>query len=749
MEKAGQLKVVAVVGSGGMGKTTLAKQVYTKIKGQFDCTAFVPVSQNPNIVKILSDIILQVHACLPEGCNDERPLIHKLREYLQDKWYLIVIDDLWATEAWSIKNSFVENNRGSRVITTTHIERVAQACCSRFHDHVYKIQPLNVPDSRRLFHRRIFLSNDACPEHLKDVSDEILKKCQGVPLAILSVASTLSSHGGVMFKKNWETMRDHLGDPLETDSDMNWMRYVLNLGYNDLSLDLKTCLLYIGIFPEDSVIMKDDLIRRWIAGCFVSGKNTYGPEEIADSYFNELINRNMIQIADYDDCGEVASCRVHDLMLDFIISKSTEENFMTVINGQRSAKGTLEPRQVSVHLSNSEPNNRLENMPLTQVRSFYFWGPAQLMPSFSKFQLLRVLYLDVSGAKREHCYLSSIGNLFQLRYLRTRGIPYKQVLTQLQNLQRLKTLEIAEDDGIDGQYDYFVLNVCLLPSTLLHLIVTADVKLVGGIGRMRSLHTLATLQVNLRDVESMKGLGDLSNLRDLKLLRCTYGVEDTCDLLVSSLCRLSSLKSLAFRGSLMADALTRWSPPPLDLQRLHVLECPFSTVSDWLTQLDRLRSLEVTVQLLPRDGAEILARLTSLVHLRLHTRAQAPEEGVIIRGAMFPYLKNFWFRCKVPCLMFEAGAMPRIQSLTVECHVHAERHAYDLHHGIEHLGSLKVYKMFAYERDTFMSRFLHSSYSSKAHVEGVRKWDLQTLETEVRKVIDKHPGGPDVSIKYV
>lgn len=283
MEKAGQLKVVAVVGSGGMGKTTLAKQVYTKIKGQFDCTAFVPVSQNPNIVKILSDIILQLHACLPEGCNDERPLIDKLREYLQDKRYLIVIDDLWATEGWStIKNSFVENNRGSRVITTTRIERVAQACCSRFHDHVYKIQPLNVPDSRRLFHRRIFLSNDACPELLKDVSDEILKKCQGVPLAILSVASTLSSHGGVMFKKNWETMRDHLGDPLETDSDMNWMRYVLNLGYNDLSLDLKTCLLYIGIFPEDSVIMKDDLIRRWIAGCFVSGKNTYGPEEIAD-----------------------------------------------------------------------------------------------------------------------------------------------------------------------------------------------------------------------------------------------------------------------------------------------------------------------------------------------------------------------------------------------------------------------------------------------------------------------------------
>jgi disease resistance protein RPM1 len=55
-EEVQRLKVIAVVGSGGMGKTTLANQVYAAIKRQFDCRAFVSVSRNPSILKVLLDI---------------------------------------------------------------------------------------------------------------------------------------------------------------------------------------------------------------------------------------------------------------------------------------------------------------------------------------------------------------------------------------------------------------------------------------------------------------------------------------------------------------------------------------------------------------------------------------------------------------------------------------------------------------------------------------------------------------------
>jgi len=83
-ESTQHLKVVSIVGFGGLGKTTLANQVYNKIKGQFDCTAFVPVSRSPVIKKILRDLLTELGS-KTSASEDERQLINELREYLQDK----------------------------------------------------------------------------------------------------------------------------------------------------------------------------------------------------------------------------------------------------------------------------------------------------------------------------------------------------------------------------------------------------------------------------------------------------------------------------------------------------------------------------------------------------------------------------------------------------------------------------------------------------------------------------------------
>uniref|UniRef100_A0A453DKV8 NB-ARC domain-containing protein n=1 Tax=Aegilops tauschii subsp. strangulata TaxID=200361 RepID=A0A453DKV8_AEGTS len=119
------------------------------------------------------------------------------------KQYLIIIDDLWDVSAWEfIKCAFPENDLASRVIVTTRSLQVARACCSPHNEYILQMKPLSNEDSRMLFFGRIFGSEDICPYHLRDVSVDILKKCGGLPLAIISIAGLLASEGPK--EEEWE-----------------------------------------------------------------------------------------------------------------------------------------------------------------------------------------------------------------------------------------------------------------------------------------------------------------------------------------------------------------------------------------------------------------------------------------------------------------------------------------------------------------------------------------------------------------
>lgn len=55
-----QAKIVSIVGIGGLGKTTLANEVYQRLRAQFDCSAFVSVSQTPHMDKLFKNMFYQL-----------------------------------------------------------------------------------------------------------------------------------------------------------------------------------------------------------------------------------------------------------------------------------------------------------------------------------------------------------------------------------------------------------------------------------------------------------------------------------------------------------------------------------------------------------------------------------------------------------------------------------------------------------------------------------------------------------------
>jgi shikimate kinase len=89
-----ELKVLSIVGFGGLGKTTLANEIYRKLQGEFLCHAFVSVSQKPNIRKLLRTMLSQVEFVAPMDTNmelwEDSEFIDVLRKFLLKLRYAVL-----------------------------------------------------------------------------------------------------------------------------------------------------------------------------------------------------------------------------------------------------------------------------------------------------------------------------------------------------------------------------------------------------------------------------------------------------------------------------------------------------------------------------------------------------------------------------------------------------------------------------------------------------------------------------------
>uniref|UniRef100_K3YXW4 AAA+ ATPase domain-containing protein n=1 Tax=Setaria italica TaxID=4555 RepID=K3YXW4_SETIT len=625
-----RLKVFSIVGFGGLGKTTLAMELCRQLEADFERRAGGPLARLLlQIGKVKQDEDAgRTHANqLNIDQMDVEGLSTKLNELLVDKRYLVVIDDVWSLQAWeAIHIRLPENNCGSRIIVTTRIETVAKAS-SVSEDLVHRMKPLEQNASENLFVKIVFGSVGACLDGLKDTMSKILNKCGGLPLAIVKIASILASYNSVESVETWIRVSNSIGSQMENHPTLEGMRQVITLSYGYLPHHLKACMLYLSIFPEDYVIAKDRLLYRWIAEGLVAEKRGLTLFDVAEEYFDELISRNMIQLDKlprrswtyygYRRTEEV--CRVHDIMLEVMVSKSQEANFVCLVGRQYGGGGLARGlvRRLSVHgnvedeeersSSGRPPNNNnnkkaveqrrrvrrggIEAMNLQHVRSLGTFevekGLGKLLDRLGEFRLLRLL--DLEGCKSlRNKHMRDVCRLYLVRFLSLRGTLINVIPSEIGDLECLESLDVQE--------------------TRIHSMPPTVTKL-SKLERLRVDRLYLPLW--LGNMKALRKIGELQRLQflciELENSRWDPNKEEFLHELASSLSKTYALRTLHLSATdqLMDFLLQVSSPPPLLwslIFRGHISRFP-----GWISSLKHLA--EFSVDSTGLAGDELLGSL--------------------------------------------------------------------------------------------------------------------------------------------
>ncbi|MED6201640.1 hypothetical protein PIB30_097037 [Stylosanthes scabra] len=204
-----QLSVIPIVGMGGVGKTTLAKWLYSVVKG-FDLKAWVCISETFDIVEITRTTIEEITICLC-SFRSLNSLQNELQKMLLGKKFFIVLDDVWSDDADKWKQfitPFQCGAKGSTILLTTRSKEVAS---------VVQTCPSWILNGLLEDYCWLLFADNACfPESngnstLEDIGRKIVHKCKGLPLAVETLGRMLRAKVDV---KEWNAKSYKMHDLL-------------------------------------------------------------------------------------------------------------------------------------------------------------------------------------------------------------------------------------------------------------------------------------------------------------------------------------------------------------------------------------------------------------------------------------------------------------------------------------------------------------------------------------------------------
>ncbi|CAN6351128.1 unnamed protein product [Urochloa humidicola] len=728
-----QLTVVSIVAMGGAGKTTLARKACSSVavKEHFDAFAFVSISQQFEPPHVLKEITAQAMGIKREGRGFDKigireqveelekmggeDLKEKLHNLLRGKRYLIVLDDVWKMDTWDVlQQAFPDMRNGSRVMLTTRSVQVANQANKL--TYVHKVRLLSEQESWQLFSLKAFPSYENIDasnrQDLETVGKNLVKKCNGLPLALVVLGSHLSKDHSL---KTWLKMDRCLH--WEVTSKWDNMQRIIARSYDDLpSHYLKSCFLYMVSFPEDCKICTVDLTRPWIAEGFVPHRSNQTPEEITRDCLEELAQRSMIHIHSRDEIdGWIYQVQIHDVVREWAVQQARKEGFLKVCKGHGDGTDGLP----AYRLSFLDFFDDRICISATNTRSLLGFGLSSV--TLGTLRFLRILYMSDSNLEKVSkligCLIhlryiglincknvvlpSSIGRLLNLQSIDLTGTSIRFVPKSLWDIPTLKHVEIPKVETINPT------NIRVDEQSCLRTLYVSHAGCHKSPIRTR---TRSTGWTRLR-----RSLMRMTQLSILVLISSTFLPVDV-------------LTSLSNHGHLHLLALSVWESMPafpdsiLLPQNLHVLFLTFPGTwnmwhADLLPTLGRLQSLVNLTLMVPYRQDDADNRDTELISQHCQKAEVPTYEAPIVSSPPggFPQLRYMNLQgLQAKKLRFKAGTMPKLVRLSL-----GYSHMATVPEGLLDLPSLE--KLELYKMVNELPRETHELLESKGITVAIRK----------------------------
>ncbi|RWR71920.1 putative disease resistance protein [Cinnamomum micranthum f. kanehirae] len=311
-----KIRKIGIHGMGGMGKTTVMKLLNNQLgeSQKFEIIIWVTVSGEGNQRKVQNDIAVRLKLDDVSNESDDR-LRASISKKLSGKKFLLILDDIWERiDLFDVGIPILNQDNGCKVLLTT---RDFGICQQMETDVEIQMERLSEEEAWSLFNDKV--GDVAMSPIIEAIARDIVKKCDGLPLAIIVIGSSLRKRRDVPL---WTNTLMELESPrtCQIKGMEKELFSCLRISYERLPDDFQRNLfLYCSLYPEDYEIVIIELAEYyWLEGYMEGVDSIEGAWNKGWHMVSNLVDASLLERGNSEE-----HIKMHDMIRVFALNEAS------------------------------------------------------------------------------------------------------------------------------------------------------------------------------------------------------------------------------------------------------------------------------------------------------------------------------------------------------------------------------------------------------------------------------------------